>query len=59
MTGLGAAVADLAVGDEVIGLIDFDRDGAAVEYVVMPAASLAAKRIRSPTSRPRRCRSRR
>ena len=43
MTGLGAAVADLAVGDEVIGLIDFDRDGAAVEYVVMPAASLAAK----------------
>ena len=43
MTGLGAAVADLAVGDEVIGLIDFDRDGAAAEYVVMPAASLAAK----------------
>ena len=29
VTGLGAAVADLAVGDEVIGLIDFDRDGAA------------------------------
>ena len=43
VTGLGAGVADLAVGDEVIGLIDFDRDGAAAEYVVMPAASLAAK----------------
>jgi NADPH:quinone reductase-like Zn-dependent oxidoreductase len=40
---LGAGVAGLAVGDEVIGLIDFDRDGAAAEYVVMPAASLAAK----------------
>lgn len=40
---LGAAVAGLAAGDEVIGLIDFDRDGAAAEYVVMPAASLAAK----------------
>ena len=43
VTGLGAGVANLAVGDEVIGLIDFDRDGAAAEYVVMPAASLAAK----------------
>ena len=31
------------MGDEVIGLIDFDRDGAAAEYVAMPAASLAAK----------------
>ena len=40
-TGLG--VAGLAVGGEVIGLIDFDQDGAAVEYVVMPAASLGAK----------------
>jgi NADPH:quinone reductase-like Zn-dependent oxidoreductase len=42
VTGLGAGVAGLAVGDEVIGLIDFDRDGAAAEYVVMPAASPAA-----------------
>jgi len=40
---LGAGVAGLAAGDEVIGLIDFDRDGAAAEYVVMPAAGLAAK----------------
>jgi NADPH:quinone reductase-like Zn-dependent oxidoreductase len=41
--GVGAGVAGLAAGDEVIGLVDFDRDGAAAEYVVMPAASLAAK----------------
>ena len=27
----------------MIGLVGFDRDGAAAEYVVMPAASLAAK----------------
>jgi NADPH:quinone reductase-like Zn-dependent oxidoreductase len=43
VAGVGADVADLAAGDEVIGLIDFDRDGAAAEYVVMPGASLAAK----------------
>ena len=40
---LGAGVAGVAAGDEVIGLVDFDRDGAAAEYVVMPAAGLAAK----------------
>ena len=43
VAGLGAGVAGLAVGDEVIGLTDFDRDGAAAEYVVIPGASLAAK----------------
>jgi NADPH:quinone reductase-like Zn-dependent oxidoreductase len=43
IVGLGAGVAGLAAGDEVIGLIDFDRDGAAAEYVVMPGGSLAAK----------------
>ena len=43
VVGLGDGVAGLAVGDEVIGLIDFDRDGAAAEYVVMPGANLAAK----------------
>ena len=40
---VGAGVAGLAAGDEVIGLVGFDRDGAAAEYVVMPAAGLAAK----------------
>jgi NADPH:quinone reductase-like Zn-dependent oxidoreductase len=43
VAGLGADAAGLAAGDEVIGLIDFDRDGAAAEYVAMPAAGLAAK----------------
>jgi len=43
VAGLGAGVTGLAAGDEVIGLIDFDRDGAAAEYVVVPAVNLATK----------------
>ncbi len=43
IAGLGDGVTGLAVGDEVIGLVDFDRDGAAAEYVAVPAATLAAK----------------
>ena len=43
VVGLGEGVTGLAVGDEVIGLIDFDRDGAAAEYVAAPAATLAAR----------------
>jgi NADPH:quinone reductase-like Zn-dependent oxidoreductase len=43
VAALGDGVTGRAVGDEVIGLIDFDRDGAAAEYVAVPAASLAAK----------------
>lgn len=39
----GAGVADLRVGDQVYGLIGFDRPGAAAEYVAVPAAQLAAK----------------
>src|SRR5439155_13776522 len=53
VTGLGAGVADLAVSDEVIGLIDFDRDGAAAEYVVMPAANPFRQ---AEFGLPRRCR---
>lgn len=30
-------------GDEVYGLIDFDRDGAAADFVAVPAAGLARK----------------
>ena len=37
VAGLGDGIAGLAVGDEVIGLVDFDRDGAAAEYVIIPA----------------------
>jgi NADPH:quinone reductase-like Zn-dependent oxidoreductase len=40
---IGSGVADFAPGDEVYGLIQFDRDGAAAEYVAVPAADLAAK----------------
>jgi len=39
----GEGVTDLDGGDEVFGLIDFDRDGAAAEYVAVPEANLARK----------------
>jgi NADPH:quinone reductase-like Zn-dependent oxidoreductase len=38
-----SGVTDLKPGDEVYGLIDFDRNGAAAEYVTVPASDLAAK----------------
>ncbi|MGZ4577015.1 MAG: NADP-dependent oxidoreductase [Mycobacterium sp.] len=38
-----SGVADFAPGDEVYGLIPFDRDGAAAEFVCVPAADLAPK----------------
>jgi NADPH:quinone reductase-like Zn-dependent oxidoreductase len=40
---IGSGVTDFRVGDEVYGLIAFDHDGAAAEFVTMPAADLAAK----------------
>src|ERR1700679_2248025 len=40
--GAGGA-GGVASGDEVYGLIDFDRDGAAAQYVTLPAAHLAAR----------------
>jgi NADPH:quinone reductase-like Zn-dependent oxidoreductase len=43
VSALGNGAAGFAVGDDVIGLIDFDRDGAAAEYVAVPVARLAAK----------------
>jgi NADPH:quinone reductase-like Zn-dependent oxidoreductase len=43
VAGLGPGTGGLAVGEEVYGLIDFNRDGAAAEYVTVPAADLAAK----------------
>jgi NADPH:quinone reductase-like Zn-dependent oxidoreductase len=39
----GALVDDLTVGQGVYGLIAFDRDGAAAQYVTVRAADLAAK----------------
>jgi NADPH:quinone reductase-like Zn-dependent oxidoreductase len=40
---VGAGVTDFAPGDEVYGLIGFERDGAAADFVAVPAADLAAK----------------
>lgn len=40
---IGRDVAGLRVGDEVFGLIGFDRPGAASQFVAVPAADLAAK----------------
>jgi NADPH:quinone reductase-like Zn-dependent oxidoreductase len=40
---LGDGVTGFAVGDEVYGLIDFDRDGAAAEFAVVPADALTLK----------------
>ena len=43
ISALGPGATGLGVGDEVFGLIDFDRNGAAVGYVTVPAAHLAAR----------------
>jgi NADPH:quinone reductase-like Zn-dependent oxidoreductase len=45
---LGENVHDLQVGDEVIGFLPFDTDGASAEYVLAPAEALAP----APTSIP-------
>jgi NADPH:quinone reductase-like Zn-dependent oxidoreductase len=43
VVGLGPDADGVAVREEVYGLIDFDRDGAAAQYVTLPAAHLAAR----------------
>jgi NADPH:quinone reductase-like Zn-dependent oxidoreductase len=43
VAAVGTAVASWSVGQDVYGLIAFDRDGAAADYVTVPAADLAAK----------------
>ena len=43
VSALAPGVAGLSVGDEVFALIDFDRDGAAADFVTVPAAHLAAR----------------
>jgi NADPH:quinone reductase-like Zn-dependent oxidoreductase len=47
VAALGEGVDGLAVGDEVYGLVDFDRNGAAAEFVTMPASALAAKPVKA------------
>lgn len=43
VAAVGDAVTGLKVGDEVYGLIDFYRNGAAAEYVAVEAAALARR----------------
>jgi NADPH:quinone reductase-like Zn-dependent oxidoreductase len=43
VAGVGAGVGGLAAGDEVYALTPFDRDGAAAEFALVPAAVLAPK----------------
>ena len=44
----GSGVTDLADGDQVFGLIRFDRLGAAAEFVTVPAADLAHRPAADP-----------
>jgi len=43
IAAVAADVTDFTPGDEVYGLIGFDRDGAAADFVAVPAAELATK----------------
>ena len=43
VAALGATVTDRSIGEDVYGLIEFDRDGAAAQYVTVPSADLARK----------------
>jgi NADPH:quinone reductase-like Zn-dependent oxidoreductase len=43
VAGVGADVDDVAVGDQVYALTDFDRDGAAAEYAIVASGFLAPK----------------
>jgi NADPH:quinone reductase-like Zn-dependent oxidoreductase len=43
VVAVGSAVGDLSIGQDVYGLIAFDRNGAAAEYVTVRAADLAVK----------------
>jgi NADPH:quinone reductase-like Zn-dependent oxidoreductase len=42
VAGLADGASGVAVGDEVYGLIDFDRDGAAAEFTTVPLADYGA-----------------
>jgi NADPH:quinone reductase-like Zn-dependent oxidoreductase len=43
IAAIGDAVTDLSVGEDVYGLIEFDRDGGAAQYAAVRASDLAAK----------------
>jgi NADPH:quinone reductase-like Zn-dependent oxidoreductase len=40
---IGPGVTDVSIGDELYGLVPFDRDGAAAEFVSVPATSVATR----------------
>jgi NADPH:quinone reductase-like Zn-dependent oxidoreductase len=40
---IGHGVTDVSIGDEVYGLVPFDQNGAAAEYVSVPATSVATR----------------
>lgn len=58
VAALGDGITGFAVGDEVYGLIGFDRDGAATEYVTVSRLISLASRERCRMWRRPRCRSR-
>ena len=43
VSDIGSGVTEFTPGDEVCGLIGFERDGAAADYVAVPAADLAIR----------------
>jgi NADPH:quinone reductase-like Zn-dependent oxidoreductase len=43
VAAIGTDVTGMVTGDAVYGLIDFDRDGAAADYVTAPATTLATR----------------
>lgn len=43
VSAVGDGVESVAIGDEVYALVDFNRDGGAAEYVVLPAADVAPR----------------
>jgi NADPH:quinone reductase-like Zn-dependent oxidoreductase len=45
VAALGPGVSGVSVDEDVYGLVDFDRDGAAAAYTVMPADQLAHKPV--------------
>ena len=52
VVAIGYGTAGVAVGDEVYGLIDGYRDGAAAELIAIEARDLAPNRQRSTSYRP-------
>src|SRR5207244_8559169 len=43
VVAFGDHVRDVRIDDEVFGLVPFDQDGAAAEFVAVPAANLVSK----------------